>query len=65
MRTTERKRKQGKGILRVIMMVHIEKVTFEEKSGRGKGASVMDIWAKSIPYSGNSWCKFPKECECV
>lgn len=51
-------------------MVLIEKVTFEEKSGRGKGASVMYIWAKSIPYRGNSWCKFPKsvsvsECACL
>lgn len=48
-------------------MLLLEKVTFEEKSGRGKGVSVMDIWAKRIPYRRNSWCKVPKEsvCECV
>lgn len=46
-------------------MVLTEKVTYEEKSGRGKGASVMDIWVKSIPFRGNSRCKVPKGCVCV
>lgn len=35
-------------------MILLEKVTFEDKSGRGKGISVRrDIWAESIPYRGN------------
>lgn len=46
-------------------MVLIEKVTFEGKSGGAKGASLMDIWAKSIPCKGAAGAKFLRGCVCV